>query len=316
MNENKKRVHNTEEEITPPSSSLNTTTKIEPYQSEKIITLNVGGKRFQIYPSILATLPNSMLARMFSPSEFVSIAKPNDGDGVSYFFSRPSHLFKYILECYYYGTISTAPPAGVAAEHWYKELLFWGLVEENFIVGPIDEKHNQRERVCKLIYDEMCNEEMDALKSLVVVIPIHHGGRFRPIASQNMKKEDRKLYETFLWEYIFCSFWPVEEKNGEFYVFPNSYSYCMTPYDFTEIEHYRMIWKTLGVRSTKNYLPIILRRAPFSDIKRYYPLPLWEKRNHSYSGTPENVEIVHMHLEFSTPPPNSIISLDVIHTEK
>ncbi|CAB4481479.1 POZ domain-containing protein [Rhizophagus irregularis] len=68
---------------------------------DEIITLNVGGIRYQTYGSTLSAYPETMLGAMFADSNRCMLKK-NNGE---YFIDRNKDLFQYILDFYRNGVL-------------------------------------------------------------------------------------------------------------------------------------------------------------------------------------------------------------------
>jgi hypothetical protein len=92
--------------------------------SDPIVVLDVGGKRFKTRRSTLTAFPASLLGRMFDERN-ASICKPQ-ADG-SYFFDRSPHTFKHILHCIRAQNIRPLSPILHDQTEWDNELAFWGF---------------------------------------------------------------------------------------------------------------------------------------------------------------------------------------------
>lgn len=87
-------------------------------ESDKKITLNVGGKCFMVYQSTLLKYPETMLARMYVDNNNFKV------DEVQ-FFDRSSKLFEHILNFYRSGLL--CKPLFVNKLIWSEEIKYWGL---------------------------------------------------------------------------------------------------------------------------------------------------------------------------------------------
>jgi hypothetical protein len=98
---------------------------------ETPITLNVGGRVFQTYPSTLMKYPETMLARFISSG----LAKPNDKG--EYFFDRNTTAFEAILDIYRNDKLACPPT--VPLDAFNEELAYWGF---DLIPEPVQELTN------------------------------------------------------------------------------------------------------------------------------------------------------------------------------
>ncbi|CAG8735436.1 5265_t:CDS:2 [Funneliformis caledonium] len=72
------------------------------FQRESTIVLNVGGIKFETYPSTLTAYPDTFLGRMFLDRN-KTLLHPQNGN--EYFFDRNGYAFRYILEFYRTGKL-------------------------------------------------------------------------------------------------------------------------------------------------------------------------------------------------------------------
>lgn len=96
------------------------TRKATGMSTDRIITFNVGGRSCATYASTLAKFPNTMLSRMVSGSNGMSLKKDENGN---YFIDRPAEEFEQVLSYYRDGIV----PSNLAL------CLYWGFVEGDMV---------------------------------------------------------------------------------------------------------------------------------------------------------------------------------------
>ena len=90
--------------------------------SRQRVVLNVGGKRFETYPSIFKIAEGSLLSRMFAEENREMLHMDSNGE---YFFDRSPLLFPAILD--FYRTKKLFFPPEIPWEQVKTEILFWGI---------------------------------------------------------------------------------------------------------------------------------------------------------------------------------------------
>jgi hypothetical protein len=90
-------------------------------ETDAIVKLNIGGRKFCTYQSTLLKLPESLLGRMFSKEQRLSVRKDDKG---YVFFDRNPDLFEHIIEYYRSETIPE-----VISEQLANEFSFWCILE-------------------------------------------------------------------------------------------------------------------------------------------------------------------------------------------
>ena len=90
--------------------------------SSDIISLNVGGQKFQTTRMTLMSSPSSTLARMFDPDSLIPPAKHVDGD---YFIDADPKIFDVILHFLRYKSVVIPPNVPVQAV--VDQAMFFGL---------------------------------------------------------------------------------------------------------------------------------------------------------------------------------------------
>ncbi|KAJ3059592.1 hypothetical protein HK102_009917, partial [Quaeritorhiza haematococci] len=109
-----------------PSSTSAPSSTSTPVSSSDRLILNVGGKLFETSRETLSSYPDSLLGRMFDPSNSSSLPKPDESTGVpAYFFDRNGDLFAPILDFYRTGRLFV--PTGVSPEALRQELDYFGV---------------------------------------------------------------------------------------------------------------------------------------------------------------------------------------------
>lgn len=88
-------------------------------QENKRITLNIGGKVFEVFSSTLKRFPDSRLAKLNEKSEAFCF------DGGEYFFDRNPVVFEAILEAYRTGELHI--PRDICGSLVKRELEFWEI---------------------------------------------------------------------------------------------------------------------------------------------------------------------------------------------
>ena len=91
--------------------------------TNKRITINIGGIRYETYAKTLKLIPQSRLADMTDTNS------DHDPHKNEYFFDRDPESFLAILNFYRTGELHA--PAGVCGNLFYEELNFWGIPETN-----------------------------------------------------------------------------------------------------------------------------------------------------------------------------------------
>jgi hypothetical protein len=119
------------------------------------LTLNVGGRIFQTYPSTLMTYPETTLARCFASG----LAKPNEKG--EYFFDRNGTAFEAILEIYRTGQAICPPNVDPTA--FNHELVYWGFDQ---LTVPVS--------VQKPDHGSIFNLDMVLLRVINLILRPHH----------------------------------------------------------------------------------------------------------------------------------------------
>jgi hypothetical protein len=91
-------------------------------QLQQLVTLNVGGTRYQTLKSTFSTLPNTFLSQMFSAENDALLHKKDE-----YFFDRNGRLFEYVLDAYRNGGSVILPPDPTENERILHEFQYWGI---------------------------------------------------------------------------------------------------------------------------------------------------------------------------------------------
>ncbi len=260
------------------------------------IALNVGGQRFETTRTTLLALPDSMLSRRFSEDNGATNVADKNGE---YFFDRSPDSFKAILECYRRARKPRvdSPPLGIDQEDWTEDLLFWGLAE---IAAPLTvleeleaQRHQNRIRFCTLVYEEMWNyaamqyffqaenrpDGMTMELSHVMDDSESHGETqipIQPVPPKDMNDWDVMLY-TNLRYWVDAFVWSHDVRGIPEGGKIERYESGDKDADDLGAQHYREIWKKLGVIIT---VKDTVKISEFSDypVAFTYPMKLWFKR--------------------------------------
>ncbi|XP_049850830.1 potassium voltage-gated channel subfamily D member 1-like [Schistocerca gregaria] len=125
--------------------------------SNQRIKLNIGGSKFEVSASTLQRYPNSLLGKMFSPSQLHTIKPDANGE---FFFDRNGRLFEFILEFYRSGTLEM--PSDLSKKQVLKELEYW-QISPSYLEVP---KSTSRGYVPVSENGEAADEELDDFSEL------------------------------------------------------------------------------------------------------------------------------------------------------
>ncbi|XP_055328313.1 potassium voltage-gated channel subfamily A member 10-like [Paramacrobiotus metropolitanus] len=138
--------------------------------SWELVTINVGGVRYQTYERTLARFPDSLLGSPKRRAEFYNNALQE------YFFDRDRLAFDAILECYRSGRIVRSPL--VPIHLFVRELLFYDLGdelvkdflrEEELLDEPVELPTNPNHR---FFYDLLNTPESSFAAKIIAVLDI------------------------------------------------------------------------------------------------------------------------------------------------
>ncbi|KAH0630887.1 hypothetical protein JD844_004215 [Phrynosoma platyrhinos] len=129
--------------------------------AQEKITLNIGGVRYETYPSTLQTFPGTKLCHLTEPQACASL--DYDPHLKEFFFDRNANLFEEVLN--YYRTKHLHCPEEVCKSVLEEELAFWGIQEA--VLAPCCwqkvKKAEMQEEEHKVWDEEEEEEETQAL---------------------------------------------------------------------------------------------------------------------------------------------------------
>ncbi|KAG9289551.1 hypothetical protein G9A89_002324 [Geosiphon pyriformis] len=181
--------------------------------SEEKIVLNVGGVKYETYPSTFIRYPDTFLGLMFHPRN-KSLLRPKNGN--EYFFDRNGHAFHYILEFYRTGKIPWHRWNSFARKRTFSETTQKELQEElDYFQIKVDDN---RVEMAEIAAAAVLNDFICALEDLILKGISQMVGEIRmkffkngdpPIINLSSILEDYSLLTEFSQNgyYIIAIFW-------------------------------------------------------------------------------------------------------------